>query len=435
MGRHRAGAAPRSSRRREAGGADGCRPPPAGGRPSAARAAACTPSARTSPGRSKRLSHGPARGPSLPVHRLRLFEPVDLIPQAIEVFDRILEGGPLRLEFRGDLTLVSDLGLAGLEGSEPRRTILEGRRRPHPSLVLRLEILHLGGAGFEGGLELRDAGSARSALLVQALQLFLESGQAAERLFPRGDLSLLRLDVALDRRESFLRSLQGLFEDLETKELLEHRESLRPARGSEFLHLLLSDEGRVPKSVVVKADHVADRPLLVRDRPLNRLAVPRELEVRFLLGREAAGDLPALVPLAERHPDVTVRPAHVRELHALDVRPRRLAVQGKRDRVQDRRLPRTRAARDHRVFLRKSERRNRLLEIAHEPPHLDLLEDESFRAWRGLQVRDRGGFDLRIVPHPRASLSTRRASTLIASRFGWSARTLSTESARRRPGS
>src|SRR5207249_10376379 len=67
-----------------------------------------------------------------------------------------------------------------------------------------------------------------------------------------------------------------------------------------------------------------------------------------------------------------------------------------------------------------------LLEVAHEPAHLDLLEDESLRTWRGLQVRDRGDLDLCLVPHERASLSTRRASTLIASRFGWSARTLST---------
>src|SRR6266852_4693241 len=366
------------------------------------------------------------RGLPLGVDRLRLLQPVQLLPQAIEVLDLILEGGPLRLEFRGDLTLISDFRLAGLEGAQPRRPVLEGRRRPHPSLVLRLEILHFVAAGFEGGLEMRDARPARCALLVQAFQLFFESREAAECFFPRGDLGLLRLDVALDRRESFLRSFQGLFEDLETKELLEHRESLRPARRPQLLHLFLADEGRVPKSVVVEADHVADRPFLVRDRPLNRLAVPRELEVRFLLRREAAGDFPALVPLAERHADVAVWPAHVREFHALDVRPRRLAVQGKRDRVQDRRFPRTCAARDHRVFLRKPERRDRLLEIPHEPAHLNLLEDESLRARRGLQVRHRGSLDFRLVPHARASLSTRRASTLIASRFGWSARTLST---------
>src|SRR5256712_1105366 len=366
------------------------------------------------------------RGLPLPVGRLRILEPVHLLPQAIQILDFVLEGGPFRLEPRGDLTLVSDLRLAGLEGFQPVRPILEGRRRPHPSLVLRLEILHFAGAGFEGGLELGDARSALCAVLVQAFQLFLESGEAAERFFPRGDLGLLGLDVALHRRQSFLRSLEGLFEDLKTKELLEHRESLRPAGGPQLLHLLLADEGRVPESVVVETYDVADRPLFVRDRSLDRLAVARELEVRFLLRREAARDFPALVPLPERHTDVTVRPTHVRELHALNVRPRRLAVQGEGDRVQDRRLPRTRAARDHRVFLRKPDRWNRLLEIPHEPAHLDILQDESLRARRGLQIRDRGGFDLRIVPHERASLSTRRASTLIASRFGWSARTLST---------
>src|SRR2546427_6220084 len=278
------------------------------------------------------------RGLPLPVGRLRILEPVHLIPQPIEVLDFVLEGGPFRLEPRGDLTLVSDLRLAGLEGFQPVRPILEGRRRPHPSLVLRLEILHFAGAGFEGGLELGDARSALCAVLVQAFQLFLESGEAAERFFPRGDLGLLGLDVALHRRQSFLRSLEGLFEDLKTKELLEHRESLRPAGGPQLLHLLLADEGRVPESVVVETYDVADRPLFVRDRSLDRLAVARELEVRFLLRREAARDFPALVPLPERHTDVTVRPTHVRELHALNVRPRRLAVQGEGDRVQDRRL-------------------------------------------------------------------------------------------------
>jgi hypothetical protein len=40
--------------------------------------------------------------------------------------------------------------------------------------------------------------------------------------------------------------------------------------------------------------------------------------------------------------------------------------------------------------------------------------------------RFRGDLDFRGIPHPRVSLRTRRASTLIASFFGWSARTLST---------
>src|SRR5881296_3340904 len=220
--------------------------------------------------------------------------------------------------------------------------------------------------------------------------------------------------------------LQGLFEDLETEEFLKHREPLRSTRGPELLHLLLTDEGGVPESVVVEADDVADRPLFVRDCPLHRLSVPGDLEVRFFLRREAPGDFPALVSLAEGHADVSVRTAHVREFHALDVRPGRLAVQGERDGVQDRRFPGAGATCDDRVFLRKPERRDRLLEVSHESAHLDLLEDEPLRTGRRLQARDRGSLDFRLIPQERASLSTRRASTLIASRFGWSARTLST---------
>src|SRR2546428_8447558 len=365
-------------------------------------------------------------GLALLVVRLRFLQPVPFLPEAIEVFDFFLEGGSLRLEFGGDLTLVSDFCLAGLQGFQPRRAVLEGRRRPHPPFVLRLEILHLPGAGFEGGLELRDARSSLFALLIQTSELFSQCGEATERFLPRGDLGLLRLDVPLHGGESFLRPLQGLFEDLKPEEFLKHREPLRPARGPELLHLLLPDEGGVPESIVVETDHVADRPLLVRDRPLHRLPVTRDFEVRFLLGREAAGDVPPFVTLAERQADVSVRTTHVRELYALDIRPGRLAVQGERDGVQDRRFPRARAARDYGVFLRKPERRDRLLEVSHEPAHLDFLEDETLRTGCGLPVRDRGGLDLRIGPHARASLSTRRASTLIASLFGWSARTLST---------
>src|SRR2546422_933430 len=365
-------------------------------------------------------------GLALLVVRLRFLQPVPFLPEAIEVFDFFLEGGSLRLEFGGDLTLVSDFCLAGLQGFQPRRAVLEGRRRPHPPFVLRLEILHLPGAGFEGGLELRDARSSLFALLIQTSELFLQCGEAAERFLPRGDLGILRLDVPLHGGESFLRPLQGLFEDLKPEEFLKHREPLRPARGPELLHLLLPDEGGVPESIVVETDHVADRPLLVRDRPLHRLPVTRDFEVRFLLGREAAGDVPPFVTLVERQADVSVRTTHVRELYALDIRPGRLAVQGERDGVQDRRFPRARAARDYGVFLRKPERRDRLLEVSHEPAHLDFLEDETLRTGCGLPVRDRGGLDLRIGPHARASLSTRRASTLIASLFGWSARTLST---------
>src|SRR2546428_462275 len=271
-------------------------------------------------------------GLALLVVRLRFLQPVPFLPEAIEGFDFFLEGGSLRLEFGGDLTLVSDFCLAGLQGFQPRPAVLEGRRRPHPPVVPRLEIRQL--------------------------------------LWP--------------------------------------------------------DEGGVPESIVVETDHVADRPILVRDRPLHRLPVTRDFEVRFLLGREAAGDVPPFVTLVERQADVSVRTTHVRELYALDIRPGRLAVQGERDGVQDRRFPRARAARDYGVFLRKPERRDRLLEVSHEPAHLDFLEDENLRTGCGLPLRYRGGLVLPIRPPLTASLSTRRASTLIASLFGWSARTLST---------
>src|SRR2546430_9163909 len=265
---------------------------------------------------------------------------------------------------------------------------------------------------LEVRLELRHAIPADLPFLVQASELLLQIGEAAERFLAGGDLRFLRLDVAFQGREPFLRPLEGLFEDLQAEELLEHREPFRPARGPEFLHLLLPDEGRVPEAVVVEADHVPDRPLLVRDRPLDGLSVPRDLEVRFLLRREAASDVPPLVSLMERDANISVRPTDVCELHALDVRAGRLAVQGERDRIEDGRFPRSRATRDDRVLLGKSERRDRLLEVPHEAPPLDLPQDESLRSGWRLPSRypPRPAFPLR--PSPKGPLHTPPAPPL-----------------------
>src|SRR5881392_850435 len=292
--------------------------------------------------------------------------------------------------------------------------------------MLRFEDFHLLRTELELGLQFRHPGSAFLSFLVQAYQLRLQFRQATERFLAGGNLRVLRLDLAFYRGESFLRPLEGPFEDFQSEELLEHRETLRAARGPELLHLLLSDEGRVPKAVVVEPDHIPDRALLVRDCSLNCFPVSADLQVGLLLRREAAGDLPPFVALVEGDADIPIRPADVGQLHALDVRPRRLAVQGEGDRVEDRGLPRPGPARDHRVLLREPKRRDRLLEVPHEAAHLDLLEDEALRARGRFEAHDRGRLDFGVVSHVRVSLSSRPASTLIASRFGWSARTLST---------
>src|SRR5437667_438381 len=294
--------------------------------------------------------------------------------------------------------------------------------------MLRFEDFHLLRTELEFGLQFRHSGSPFLSFLVQAYQLRLQSRQATERFLAGSNLGIFRLDVAFHSRESFLRPLEGLFEDFQSEELLEHREAFRATRGPELLHLLLPDEGRVPEPIIVQADDVADRALLVRDRPLDGFPVSAYFQVGLFLRREAAGDLPPLVALVERDPDIAIRPADVGQLHALDVRPGRLAVQGESDRVEDRRLARPGPARDHRVFLRESKRRHRLLEVAHEAAHLDLLEDETFRTRRRFEAHDRGGLHVRVVSHVRVSLSSRRASTLIASRFGWAARTFSVTS-------
>src|SRR5437899_8886373 len=245
------------------------------------------------------------------VRRLRLLQPVEFLAQAVEVLRLLLKEGAFGLELRGDLPLIPDFGHAGLESLEAGGAVLQGRRRTDPALVLRLEVLRLLRMEFEVRLECAHAISADLAFLVQASQLLLQTGESTECFLAGSDLRFLRLDVGLQGGEPLLRPLERLFEDLQAEELLEHRETLRSARSPEFLHLLLPDEGRVPEAVVVEADHVPNRAFLVRDRALDGLSVPRDLEVRFLLRREAAGDVPSPVPLVERHADVSVRPTPV----------------------------------------------------------------------------------------------------------------------------
>src|SRR5437899_244488 len=61
---------------------------------------------------------------ALQVSRLRFLQAVQFLPQAVEVFDLFLEGGSFRFEFRGDLALISDFRLAGLERFQPGRPVL-----------------------------------------------------------------------------------------------------------------------------------------------------------------------------------------------------------------------------------------------------------------------------------------------------------------------
>src|SRR5207245_6725488 len=51
----------------------------------------------------------PSGGLALLVIRLRLLQAVEFLAQPVEVFDLFLEGGPSRLELRGDLVLLSVL--------------------------------------------------------------------------------------------------------------------------------------------------------------------------------------------------------------------------------------------------------------------------------------------------------------------------------------
>ena len=369
---------------------------------------------------------GACRGLALVVQRLRLLESVEFLPQSVQVRDVFLQRGTLRLEFRRDLTLRTDFVRSHVQGLQPGDAVFEGGGGLAPSLVFRLEFLHVPRDGLEGRLELGNPRPAGGTFRVEVCQLLPEHGEPGQAFLPRGDLRVLRLDVPFHGRVVLLRPLQGLLENLEPEQFLEDGETLRPARGAELLHLFLTHKGRIPEAVVVQSDHIADRPLLVRDRALDRLAVPRHLEVRLFLCREAAGDVPPFIALSKGDPDVAARPADVRELHAQDVRPSRLRVEGERDRIEDRGLARAGAARDDREFLRESQRWVRLLEISHEPAHLDLFEHEPLAPRRMFDAHFGNGFDGVSGLHASASFRTRRASTLIASRLGWSARTLST---------
>src|SRR6266480_6662862 len=131
--------------------------------------------------------------------------------------------------------------------------------------MLRFEDFHLLRTELEFGLQFRHSGSPFLSFLVQAYQLRLQSRQATERFLAGSNLGIFRLDVAFHGRESFLRPLEGLFEDFQSEELLEHCEAFRATRGPELLHLLLPDEGRVPEPIIVQADDVAE------DRKSTRL--------------------------------------------------------------------------------------------------------------------------------------------------------------------
>src|SRR2546427_1232259 len=368
---------------------------------------------------------GACRGLALVVQRLRLLESVEFLPQSVQVRDVFLQRGTLRFEFRRDLTLRTDFVRSHVQGLQPGDAVFEGGGGLAPSLVFRLEFLHVPRDGLEGRLEFGNPFPTGRAFRVEVCQLLPEHRKPGQAFLPPGDLRVLRLDVPFDGGVVLLRTLQGLLENLEPEQILEDGEPLRPARGAQLLHLFLTHEGRIPEAVVVQSDHIADRPLFVRDCALDRLAVPRHFEVRLFLRREPARDVPPFVALSKGDPDVAARPADVRELHAQDVRSSRLRVQGERDRVEDRGLARARAARDDREFLRESQRWVRLLEIPHEPAHLDLLEHESLSPRRMFDAHFGNGCDGVGGLHASASFRTRRASTLIASRLGWSARTLS----------
>ena len=368
---------------------------------------------------------GACRGLALVVQGLRLLESVEFLPQSVQVRDIFLQRGTLGLQFRGDLTLRTDFLRSHVQGLQPSDAVFESGGGLSPSLVFRLEVLHVPRDGLVGRLELGNPRPASGTIRLEVCQLLPEQREPGQAFLPRGDFRVLRLDMPFHGRVVLLRPLQGLLENLEPEQFLEDGEALRPARGAQLLHLFLTHEGRIPEAVVIQSDHIADRPLFVRDRALDRLAVPRHLEVRLFLRREPARDVPPFVALSKGDPDVAARPADVRELHAQDVRPSRLRVQGERDRVEDRGLARARAARDDREFLRESQRWVRLLEIPHEPAHLDLLEHESLSPRRMFDAHFGNGCDGVGGLHVSASFRTRRASTLIASRLGWSARTLS----------
>src|SRR5256884_118008 len=183
--------------------------------------------------------------------------------------------------------------------------------------MLRFEDFHLLRTELEFGLPFRHSGSPFLSFLVQAYQLRLQSRQATERFLAGSNLGIFRLDVAFHGRESFLPPLEGLFEDFQSEEFLDHREAFRATRGPELLHLLLPDEGRVPEPIIVQADDVADRALLVRDRPLDGFPVSAYFQVGLFLRREAAGDLPPSVALLGRDPAMAIRPADAGHLHTL----------------------------------------------------------------------------------------------------------------------
>src|SRR5437879_10379880 len=105
------------------------------------------------------------------VRRLRLFQSVEFLTQAVEVLRLLLKAGAFGLELRGDLPLIPDFGHTGLESLEAGRAVLQGRRRPDPAPMLRLEAPRLPPLEFAVGLACAHSTSADLACFVHASPL------------------------------------------------------------------------------------------------------------------------------------------------------------------------------------------------------------------------------------------------------------------------
>ena len=350
---------------------------------------------------------------------LEVPQPVPHLLQGVERFRLVLEERDLRFQPLRLLRVRGDLRDPAVEIRGPLPLLGDRRLRPQPLGVLGLELPHGRGGGLRLAGQPRHPGRARHPLALESFEARRQFRELRHPLRAGRDLPLLGLDLRMDLRVALLRPLLGPLERLQAEQLLEDLEAVRAPLGAEVLHLLLPDERGVREPHVVEAEDVADRPLPLRDRAADRLAVAGELEVRLLLRREPAPHVEPGVPLAERDPHVSAGPAEFVDRRVRGrVRPRRGLVQGERDRVEDRALARPGLPRDRGELLRESDWRFRLPDVPHEPAHLDLLDHEPVARDRRLGRDLAEGLDRVVHLHPRTSRSTRSPSARIASRRG-----------------
>ncbi len=112
------------------------------------------------------------------------------------------------------------------------------------------------------------------------MEFLLQPFNLRQLLAEDEELTVRYLHLALGDVQPTLGHLRCLLKGLQTEELLKDLQPLRGTIGAQLFHLLLPDEGGVPKAVVIQADDVLYGGLQLWNRAPDGLPVPLKFEIR-----------------------------------------------------------------------------------------------------------------------------------------------------------